>query len=195
MPTITDWLMVFVTIVYVIATIFICIANIRSAKASQAQLSEMRHEYEENQRIGVMPYLNIYKCREAVSIQGETSCWLTEPDTKNILKTTVVFQIINHGPGIAVDVKYEWKNVEYSRNYGYVESLSIGGARYLKVTFYAHKHGKVDYMGYETATINIFFRDLLGNQYLQTAHISFDVDSDLLKIRGGNMPISAPKLQ
>ncbi len=104
MPTITDWLMVFVTIVYVIATIFICIANIRSAKASQAQLSEMRHEYEENQRIGVMPYLNIYKCREAVSIQGETSCWLTEPDTKNILKTTVVFQIINHGPGIAVDV-------------------------------------------------------------------------------------------
>lgn len=33
MPLITDWLMVVITFVYVIATIFICWANIKSAKA------------------------------------------------------------------------------------------------------------------------------------------------------------------
>ena len=37
MPTITDWLMVIITLVYVIATIFICWANIKSAKASKEE--------------------------------------------------------------------------------------------------------------------------------------------------------------
>ncbi len=41
MSTITDWLMVIITFVYVIATIFICYANFKSAKASKEELAEM----------------------------------------------------------------------------------------------------------------------------------------------------------
>lgn len=47
MPTITDWLMVGITVVYVIATIAICWANIQSANASKAQVEEMRKQYAE----------------------------------------------------------------------------------------------------------------------------------------------------
>ena len=50
MPTITDWLMVAITAVYVIATIAICWANIKVANASKAQLEEMKRQYAEGNR-------------------------------------------------------------------------------------------------------------------------------------------------
>lgn len=53
MPTITDWMMVLITSVYVIATIFICYYNSKSAKAAKAQLDEMRKQYDEENR----PYI------------------------------------------------------------------------------------------------------------------------------------------
>ena len=51
---ITDWLMVVITAVYVIATIFICMANIKSAKATREQLAEAKRQYEEDHR----PYIS-----------------------------------------------------------------------------------------------------------------------------------------
>jgi cell division protein FtsL len=45
MPTITDWLMVAITLIYVVATIFICIANIQSAKASREQMEESKRQF------------------------------------------------------------------------------------------------------------------------------------------------------
>lgn len=47
---ITDWLMVVITAVYVIATIFICVANIKSARATREQLAEAKRQYEEEHR-------------------------------------------------------------------------------------------------------------------------------------------------
>lgn len=51
---ITDWLMVFITGIYVIATIFICVSNYRSANASKEQLHEMKKQQEQN--IGIQLY-------------------------------------------------------------------------------------------------------------------------------------------
>ena len=44
----TDWIMIAITAVYVIATIFICIFNYRSAKATREQLAESKRQFEEN---------------------------------------------------------------------------------------------------------------------------------------------------
>lgn len=49
-PTITDWMMVGITVVYVVATIFICVANWKSANASKKQLAEMQEQYEADNR-------------------------------------------------------------------------------------------------------------------------------------------------
>ena len=46
----SDWVMVIITGIYVIATIFICWANIKSAQASKAQLHEMQLQYAEENR-------------------------------------------------------------------------------------------------------------------------------------------------
>lgn len=47
---ITDWLMVAITAVYVVATIFICRANVKSATATREQVAEARRQYEEEHR-------------------------------------------------------------------------------------------------------------------------------------------------
>ena len=54
MPTITDWLMVAITAVYVIATIAICWANVNSAKATRDQLEESKRQFENANR----PYMS-----------------------------------------------------------------------------------------------------------------------------------------
>ena len=45
-PSVTDWIMVIVTVVYVIATIFIFIANHKSAKVSKEQLEESKRQFD-----------------------------------------------------------------------------------------------------------------------------------------------------
>ena len=49
--------MVIITGVYVVATIFICIANFKSANASKKQLKESKDQFKESQRLECMPFL------------------------------------------------------------------------------------------------------------------------------------------
>lgn len=46
----TDWLMVIITAIYVVATIFICHANIKSAQATREQLAESKRQFDEQNR-------------------------------------------------------------------------------------------------------------------------------------------------
>ena len=45
-----DWAMVWITVVYVMATCAICWANIRSANATKAQLAETKRQFDEENR-------------------------------------------------------------------------------------------------------------------------------------------------
>ena len=47
---ITDWIMIIITSVYVAATIFICIANFKSATATRNQLKEQQRQFNESNR-------------------------------------------------------------------------------------------------------------------------------------------------
>lgn len=81
MSTITDWLMVIITLVYVIATIFICWANIKSAKAPKEELAEMKRQYAEENR----PHIEVEFCYER--------------------RTWYIVRFINHGKLTAQHVK------------------------------------------------------------------------------------------
>ena len=61
-----DWLMVALTAVYVIATIFICFFNYRSAKASREQASEMKRQYDDEDR----PYITVELIYEKKAFYG-----------------------------------------------------------------------------------------------------------------------------
>ena len=81
MPLITDWLMVVITFVYVVATIFICWANIKSAKASKEELAEMKRQYADENR----PRIEIEFCYKR--------------------RTWYIVRFINHGRLTAQHVK------------------------------------------------------------------------------------------
>ena len=83
MPTITDWLMVIITLIYVVATIIICWANIKSSKASKEELAEMKRQYAENNR----PRIEIEFCYER--------------------RTWYIVRFVNHGKLTAQHVKIE----------------------------------------------------------------------------------------
>ncbi len=51
----TDWVMVVLTAIYVLATILICYYNYGATKASRDQAAEMRRQYEEDNR----PYITV----------------------------------------------------------------------------------------------------------------------------------------
>lgn len=59
MPNITDWIMVIITAVYVIATIAICVFNYKSAQASQNQIKESQKQFEEMYRPHIVAGIKI----------------------------------------------------------------------------------------------------------------------------------------
>lgn len=61
-----DWVMVIITAIYVIATIFICWANIKSANASKSQLDEMKRQYDET----YCPNINVELIYERKAFYG-----------------------------------------------------------------------------------------------------------------------------
>ncbi len=76
-----EWVMVLITAVYVVATIFICRANIKSANASKDQLKEMQRQY------------------------AETNRPLVELEFDYVRRTWYVARFINHGNLTAQHVK------------------------------------------------------------------------------------------
>ncbi len=46
----TDWIMIIITAVYVVATIFICVANFKSAKSTKEQIAESQRQFSEMNR-------------------------------------------------------------------------------------------------------------------------------------------------
>lgn len=62
----SDWAMVILTAIYVVATIFICRFNYGAAKASKEQVAEMRRQYEEDNR----PYITVELIYERKSFYG-----------------------------------------------------------------------------------------------------------------------------
>lgn len=48
-----------VTLVYVIATIFICIANVKSAKATRKQVAEQKRQFDESNRAYITVHFEI----------------------------------------------------------------------------------------------------------------------------------------
>lgn len=59
MPNITDWIMVVITAIYVVATIVICVFNYKTAKAANLQIQESKRQFDETRRLQIMPYLQV----------------------------------------------------------------------------------------------------------------------------------------
>ena len=112
-PTITDWLMVGITLVYVIATIAIWFANHKSARATEKQLIESKRQFDETKRLEHMPYMQVSFGEWITSDERGSylpNMWLDINRTadNHASSSGMSIDVTNIGLGLAVNLKCQW---------------------------------------------------------------------------------------
>lgn len=186
MPTITDWLMVAITAVYVIATILICRANIKSANATREQVAESKRQFEETRRLEIMPYLQFESYDGSIDKELELVLVSGDIDGGTYIAK---FAIKNVGLGAANNIKWIWNwfNGSHERGDFPFKSFQSGETQYLKLAF-ALPNRRYDNTN---ASIILQFEDLLGNCYSQTIELRFEYKQTGLRLSGhtSNPPV------
>lgn len=195
MPTITDWLMVGITAIYVIATIAIFKANNESATIAKdqlnetkkqliesksqfekqlsemkAQLYESKRQYEESRRLDCFPFLQLEKVEKT-----KNPLQIVLPnsfrDSNGIIfeeSHDVKFKLKNVGNGTAINLMYIWETeLENEKDYSLPDISAIMEKDYYDII--------ITIPAYYSATGFLIwdFDDLLGNHYSQKVFISF----------------------
>lgn len=159
-------LMVLITFIYVVATIEICRANIKSAEATKEQLEESKHQFAENERLQMMPYFEIIVHDD---IRDFVECIELTISNSNAENSTVIdrrISIKNIGLGVAKDFTYTWCNLDgcYPRNDLGFTAFAPGEEKSIYFDFYAECNA--DFSEYEAPVSIIFsYSDLLENRY------------------------------
>ena len=189
MPTITDWLMVGITIVYVIATIAIFRANKKSAEVAETQLQETKEQleesktqfeqqmketkrqYEETKRLSIMPY---FQCDVSKNYSYEQNLAIETDNTSGTdYQDKVCFK--NIGLGTAKDIRYIWKNLTSSYDRGaflFYFALS-NESQSISFTFNIPNYDRNEF----SVFIELIFKDLINNSYSQTIEFKFKKDT------------------
>ena len=174
MPTITDWLMVGITAVYVVATIFISCANIKSANATRDQLTESKRQYEDKKRLEIMPYIQFEQTKD--NANHELYLVLDSGDELTG-EYILLVRMKNIGNGTAKDIAYtyQWNNGANTHDRGAfpVQALSSGESQTIKVVF-SHT---VEKRAERSACFVLHYRDLLENAYTQKLNLRFSRNS------------------
>lgn len=171
MPLITDWLMVGITAIYVGATIFICIFNGRSARATREQVAESERQFEETKRLECMPFLQLEVPAEIQKPLFEIEI----PFFKEKAEDTIyaILWLKNLGNGTATNIVYSWRcwqlNIADS-GYPPINAIMRGDKYCFQLTF------EVEDDGNEIPSNLLIFQydDLLGNTYEQQVSLCFE---------------------
>lgn len=186
MPTITDWIMVGITFLYMLFTIGIFIANLRSSESAKSQLeetkkqlevsktqfeeqlAETKRQYEETQRLSVMPYFQCDKSSSSYDFQ-ERLAIITNNSSGAHHEDRVSFK--NIGLGTAKDIKYIWKNKTSSYNRGafLFQSALSGESQTVYFDFNVPHIPEDEFSVY----IELNFKDLINNNYSQRIEFKF----------------------
>ena len=192
--TITDWIMVGITAVYVIATILILRANKKSAEVAETQLQQSRDEteelkkqFEESQRLSCQPFLQIEKTSMLpnenyiqifIPIHYEESDDFSYPGS-----IRQDFVIKNLGNGNAINIFYSWD--DYSKTHKdtccpSVNAIMHGDTYGIRMV--------VNPLIESRSYLRFYYNDLIGNSYtqkflinIQNNRISLDNDSPILE--------------
>lgn len=174
-PSITDWLMVGITVVYVVATIFICHANFKSATASKEQVEESKRQFEDTKRLGMMPYLQFSLLKSSEPLCCELNLVLSSSDDKisdSHYNNGYHIKIKNIGNGTAKNILYKWKNFTdvFDRGCFPIQAIQSGDEYNIRINF-AVPEGTSTIL---TASIILSFQDLIDNRYTQDVTLEFE---------------------
>lgn len=184
-PIITDWLMVGITFLYMVFTIGIFVANLRSSKSAkyqleetkkqvedskiqfEKQLAETKRQYEETQRLSVMPY---FQCEKDNTYHFEEEILVYNNRKSSVTHTDIVC-IKNIGLGTAKDIKCIWttQSGQQAIKPFIFQSANSGESQSILFSF---KYP--DYNNEFSVYCDLLFSDLLDNQYNQRIEFKFN---------------------
>lgn len=181
-----DWIeqysnsiMVLITFIYVVATIEICRANIKSAEATKEQLEESKRQFNETKRLEHMPYMQV-SFGEWITSDKRGSylpdMWLEINRTSDNRSASsgMSIEVTNIGLGLAVNLKCKWISAGIEQEQHLSASLLKRG-ECCNSTFIISAAIPEKEPQYADTSLIICFDDFLGNHYEQTVDISFQI--------------------
>lgn len=166
---IADWIMVAITAIYVIATIFITKSNIASADAARKQLKEGRIQFDEMRRLSSLPFLQIeLNVKKDCPVEYTLELPIGNNTPGDLFSQIGVLR--NIGNGTAMNIVYSWdcKEAEIS----IIDSFFVNAVRY-------GESYKIELLSTKTENdkevkgmLTFDYQDLIGNEYEQTMYIS-----------------------
>lgn len=179
MPTVTDWLMVGITLVYVVATIAIWFANHKSARATEKQLEESKRQFDETKRLEHMPYMQVSFGEWITSDERGSylpNMWLDINRTadNHASSSGMSIDVTNIGLGLAVNLKCQWVSGEITQEQHLSANL-LKQEECCTSTFIISAAVPDKEPQFADTSLIICFDDFLGNHYEQTVDISFQV--------------------
>lgn len=173
-------LLVLITTIYVIATINISNANIKSAEATREQITESRRQFDENLRLQVIPIFQI-------SIDTNTETHYSEMCKDELTFTMFSLErellcrqsfftisIENVGAGTAKDIRYIWHYIDSEKKDNFFPQKALfqkDKAIYIINIGIEDSNAKIGSV--LNTELDIEYKDLLERKYTQTVHLSF----------------------
>ena len=179
MPMITDWLMVGITFVYVVATIAIWLANHKSAQATEKQLIESKRQFNETKRLEHMPYMQVSFGEWITSDERGSylpNMWLdiNRAADNHAASSGMSIDVTNIGLGLAVNLKCKWIS-DRINDEKHLSTTLLKRDESCKSTFIISAAVPDKEPQYAETSLIICFDDFLGNHYEQTVDISFQI--------------------
>ena len=173
MPTITDWLMVGITGIYGIATIFICVFNGRSTKATREQIAESKRQFEETKRLENMPCFEIHF--DKIEAGTGTSVELTDKQTGVIHTLFTKYRIENISKGTAINVKCIVKSAIKDTELITCSIVPAQKEKSINCLVLADKGYFIDNL--LPFSVAISYEDIMNNHYEQNVELEFIEDN------------------
>ena len=178
-------LLVLITTIYVIATINISNANVKSAEATREQIIESKRQFDETLRLQVIPIFQISIDTDAEIpyseiCKDELFFTLFSQEKEMLCKVSYfTLSIENVGVGTAKDIRYIWHYIDSEKK----ENCFPQKALFQKDrAIYIINTGIEDSNAKTGSTLNtdldIEYRDLLERKYTQKVHLSFCISDN-----------------
>lgn len=184
-------LMVWITVLYVIATVEICLANMNAVKATREQLAESKRQYEETRRLNSMPYLQVNispgkLINEEEPQMPNSTFAITNFTLDNCVNTVYCIALKNVGLGLLHRTQIIWDS-ECRHNEEHPErDLIIPPQVEWKIAglFTGEKAKYDDSSTWKVtdAQLTIIYEDLLGNRYYQKVKFVFMISNADIEI-------------
>ncbi len=185
----TDWIMIIITAVYVVATIAICYFNAKSAKAAKDQLEATQQQHDKMIALQCLPILQLESLTEL--LLPDHNFVMQLPLYRNEYNNTIVkvFALKNLGNGTAMNLTYTWKCDKYDISITDIMPLCAiraGDSYNIKIEFDIDEDDLDEAI---SPCIEFEYTDILGQSYTQKVFLHhsdeagfFDCENDSPKL-------------